>query len=363
MLGREFTRALRAAQAGDERAFTQLWRDANPMMIRYLRVIGVDDPYDAACEGWITVVRGLPGFKGDETAWRVWLLACARMRAEEGSLRRTWNQKSTRSLGGGTDPDDILIDSLDEDGSADSHRGVNDTIAAIRALPLGQGEIVMLRLAAELPLGAVADIVGADAAAVRRGESRGIERLGADRDLVCWSLAAPPMPAELADERVALGAFRSMPKSARRQSAPRATILTLGTSLDRRPGQVGLSDAQVVSIDQPLTRVARHGVGRRTAPRDTHAAASVTPLVTSSRATTRAAARAAGAASTRRSSAPVVARVAGRSRAAVIGLVAASASVDVAEWHQRSGVRRGAPRRSAAGHARPPGRAGPHPWP
>jgi DNA-directed RNA polymerase specialized sigma24 family protein len=297
-------------------------------MIRYLRVVGVDDPYDAACEGWITVVRGLPGFKGDETAWRVWLLACVRMRAEEGSLRRSWG--SAGSASGGPTPDEIQVDSLDDADEQDPEsRGVNDTIAAIRDLPLGQGEIVMLRLAAELPVGAVADIVGADAAAVRRAESRGIERLGADRELVVWSLAAPPMPAELADERVALGAFRSMPKSSR-QSAPRATILTLGTSLDKRPGRGEPGDAQVVSINQPLTRNGERAgrTARAGVTVNGHALASVSPLP-ATRASRRAAARTstggAGARTAVRPGPDVL--WAGRSRAAVIGIVAASASV------------------------------------
>ena len=329
MLGREFSRVLRSAQAGDERAFVQLWRDSNPAMVRYLRVVGVDDAYDGACEGWITVVRGLPGFKGDETAWRVWLLACVRMRAEEGSQRRSWGQ--ARPGPGGTTPDDLQVDNLDDgEGQDPESRGVNDTIAAIRALPLGQGEIVMLRLAAELPVGAVADIVGADAAAVRRAEERGIERLGADRELVAWSLAAPPMPAELADERVALGAFRAMPKSTR-QSASRATILTLGTSLDKQSGRRELPDAEVVSIKAPLTRhgeragrPARAGVAV-----DGHALARVSPLH-ETRASRRAAARtAAGHAPGGRTAGRTGTATlwAGHSRAAVVGIVAVSASV------------------------------------
>ena len=149
MLGNAFTRTLRDAQAGDEAAFARLWSDANPLMVRYLRVIGVDDPYDAACEGWITVVRGLPGYHGDETAWRVWLLACARMRAQEGNLRQTWG--SVTVLPG------VVLDPFDEPLELDDlvleddveRRGVGDSIAAIKELPLGQGEVLMLRLCAE----------------------------------------------------------------------------------------------------------------------------------------------------------------------------------------------------------------------
>jgi hypothetical protein len=239
-------------------------------------------------------------------------------------------------------PDEIQVDTLDGGDEQDpENRGVNDTIAAIRDLPIGQGEIVMLRLAAELPVGAVADIVGADAAAVRRAETRGLERLGADRELIAWSLAAPPMTAELADERVAVGAFRSMPKSSR-QSAPRATILTLGASLDRRSGRDALPDAQVVSINQPLTRADRAGrTARLGVAVNGHAVASVSPLP-ATRASRRAAGRAggraaAGSAAGRAAAGPAAGRAsghpgasvmwAGRSRAAVIGIVAASAAV------------------------------------
>ena len=67
MLGPEFTRTLRSAQSGNADAFGMLWRDLNPLLVRYLRVVGHDDPYDAACEVWVNVIRGLHGFRGDES--------------------------------------------------------------------------------------------------------------------------------------------------------------------------------------------------------------------------------------------------------------------------------------------------------
>lgn len=230
MLGAGFKRVLRSAQAGDEAAFVRLWRDANPAMTRYLRVAGLDDPYDAACEGWITVLRGLSGFEGDETAWRVWLLACARVRAEEGSLRHGW--RSVTALPGvraqpGQEP--LELDDLETTGEV-AHRGVNDAISAIRALPLGQGEIVMLRLCAQLPVPAVADVVGTDAEAVRRTEARALERLEIDRELLSWSLTAPATPAELADERVVTAAYRSLPRSG---GAGGARVIALGPKQGR----------------------------------------------------------------------------------------------------------------------------------
>jgi DNA-directed RNA polymerase specialized sigma24 family protein len=251
VLGAGFKHVLRAAQAGDEGAFVRLWRDANPVMTRYLRVAGLDDPYDAACEGWITVVRGLPGFQGDETDWRLWVLACARVRAEESSLRRSWG--SVTALPGvwsepGEEP--LELDDLETTGDV-AHRGVNDAIAAIRALPLGQGEIVMLRLCAGLPVAAVADIVGTDAAGVRRTESRALERLDIDRELLGWSLTAPATPAELADERVVTGAFRSLPRTTPRPGDPGgARVIALGPRQGRpqRARSAGWSRSALLGV-------------------------------------------------------------------------------------------------------------------
>lgn len=230
VLGNDFARTLRAAQAGEEDAFARLWRDANPAMIRYLRVVGHDDPYDEACEGWITVVRGLPGFAGDELAWRVWLLACARQRAEEGSLRRAWGSVTVLpgiQVDGDGDLDiDELLDS--DEGANPVHRGINDTLTALRALPLGQGEVVVLHLGAGLPPSAVADVIGVDEANIERAESRALQRLGTDADLLRWSLAAPATQAELADEPIALSAFRKIPSSARR--SPGVKVIAIGSA-------------------------------------------------------------------------------------------------------------------------------------
>ncbi len=232
VLGTEFMRTLRAAQAGEEDAFARLWRDANPAMIRYLRVVGHDDPYDEACEGWITVVRGLPGFVGDELAWRVWLLACARQRAEESTLRRAWGSVTVlpgiQVEGDGELDIDELLES--DAGGDPVHRGINDTLTALRALPLGQGEVVVLHLGAGLPPSAVADVVGVDQANIERAESRALERLATDADLLAWSLAAPPTPAELADEHIALSAFRKIPSSARRSPGVKVIAIGLGSA-------------------------------------------------------------------------------------------------------------------------------------
>ena len=54
--------ALARASAGDEAGFLQLWRALQPPLLRFLRVIGCDDPDDVASETWLQVIRDLPKF-------------------------------------------------------------------------------------------------------------------------------------------------------------------------------------------------------------------------------------------------------------------------------------------------------------
>jgi DNA-directed RNA polymerase specialized sigma24 family protein len=242
---------MRAARAGEEAAFVRLWRDANPAVVRYLRVVGHDDPYDEACEGWVTIVRGLPGFTGDETEWRVWVLACARQRAEESTLRRSWGS-ATGSLVLLNGDDDIDLDDIlePEDVVDSTHRGVADTLTALRELPLGQGELVVLRLGAELPVSAVASVVGVEEEFVERAEARALERLGTDAELVAWSLGAPATRAELADENIAVGAFRKVVAR-----AEKVKVIAVGGTGGRSAGR----KATLGLVGIPSTADSRNG--------------------------------------------------------------------------------------------------------
>ena len=55
---------LARTQSGDEAAFLGLWRSLQPPLLRYLRVLGCDDPDDVASETWLQVVRDLHRFDG-----------------------------------------------------------------------------------------------------------------------------------------------------------------------------------------------------------------------------------------------------------------------------------------------------------
>ena len=87
-MGGAFGDILLRAQAGDETAFACIFRDVQPALLRYLRVIA-PDPEDVAGETWVQVVAGLAAFRGDEQAFRAWLFTIARHRAADGGRSRT----------------------------------------------------------------------------------------------------------------------------------------------------------------------------------------------------------------------------------------------------------------------------------
>ena len=77
---------MRAAARGDEAAFARLWRDSQPPLLRYLRVVSGKAAEDVASEVWLEVSRRLPRFRGGEGEFRAWLFTTARRRVID--LRR-----------------------------------------------------------------------------------------------------------------------------------------------------------------------------------------------------------------------------------------------------------------------------------
>lgn len=66
VIGEEFEGVLAAARGGSEAAFSRLWRDDNPALLHYLRIVAPEIAEDVAADTWLHVVRGLAGFRGNE---------------------------------------------------------------------------------------------------------------------------------------------------------------------------------------------------------------------------------------------------------------------------------------------------------
>jgi RNA polymerase sigma-70 factor, ECF subfamily len=173
VIGDTFADVLASAQAGSEAAFSRLWRDANPALLRYLRVIAAGAADDVAAETWVQVVRGLAGFRGDEAAWRAWLFTIARHRAID-VIRRSARQPQSplEELSPARHP--LSPDPAD---AALEHLGTQAAIALLSRLPRLQAEVILLRVVAGLDTESVAQLVGRSPGAVRVAAHRGLRAL------------------------------------------------------------------------------------------------------------------------------------------------------------------------------------------
>ena len=172
MIGAAFGKTLADAKAGDDAAFTRLFRDVQPALLRYLRLIA-PDAEDVAGDTWLQVVGGLRRFRGEEQEFRAWLFTIARHRAADSGRSRARRPAvpldATEAEQYFTSPD-----AADQALEAVSTRKVLELIAS---LPPDQAEIIMLRVVAGLEAREVARIVGKSPGAVRVAAHRGLRKL------------------------------------------------------------------------------------------------------------------------------------------------------------------------------------------
>jgi len=175
MLDEAFLETLARARAGDEGAFTLLYRDVQPALLRYARVRAPHRGEDIAEDVWVEVVRGLHRFAGDEQGFRAWIFTIARHKIIDG--HRYEGRRRTVPLDGADEMDlptvrDIAQDQ--EDGEA-----TRAALMLVRTLPAQQAEVILLRVVAGLDCDQTARIVGKSPGAVRVLSHRGLRRLAA----------------------------------------------------------------------------------------------------------------------------------------------------------------------------------------
>jgi RNA polymerase sigma-70 factor, ECF subfamily len=173
VVGDDFARVLADAQGGSEDQFAVLWRDANPALLRYLRVLTPENAEDIAAETWVNVIRGLPRFIGDEAAWRAWLFTTAR--------RRLIDQARVRKRHPAEPLDDVSAAEMprapDAAQIALENLATESAIALLSQLPQPQAEVIMLRVVAGLDTDAVAALLGKTPGNIRVMAHRGLKKL------------------------------------------------------------------------------------------------------------------------------------------------------------------------------------------
>jgi RNA polymerase sigma-70 factor, ECF subfamily len=187
--------ALALARSGDEVGFLELWRNLQPRLLRYLRVLGCDDADDVASETWLQVVRDLQRFSGGGDDFRRWLFTVGRHRAIDAARVRVRHR--TRTIA--ADVDALVDEHLVEDQVLDG-LSLREAISMLAGLSRDQAEAVALRVIAGLDTSAVAGILGKSPGAVRVALHRGLRALAAD-PRVRTLAANPGLDARPADPR------------------------------------------------------------------------------------------------------------------------------------------------------------------
>ncbi|OIV39054.1 hypothetical protein BIV57_02605 [Mangrovactinospora gilvigrisea] len=185
--------AVRRARDGDEEAFSQLYRELTPGLLRYARVmVGGDSPAgaeDVVSEAWAQLARALPDFEGGAGEFRRFAIVVVRNRAldvlrrhrrvragevpvPDEQLRELASASSSpgavgRTTGEAADVADLVLEAL----------STERAVGLIAGLPRDQAEAVMLRVVLGLDATSAGQVLGKRPGAVRMAVSRGLRSL------------------------------------------------------------------------------------------------------------------------------------------------------------------------------------------
>lgn len=146
-----------------------------PAVLGFLRGRGVPDAEDVLGEVFVSVVRSLDRFDGDEDAFRRWLFTIAHRRAVDAHRRRARRPESAvapeelpdvpASTGG---PDDVAAGSLE----------LTAVGGALRQLTDDQRAVLLLRVVADLSVADTAAVLEKPESAVKALYRRAVAALG-----------------------------------------------------------------------------------------------------------------------------------------------------------------------------------------
>ena len=169
-LGEAFPAVLEACRAGADWAWRELYDETAPAALRYLRLSGAKDPDDLLGETFVSVVRALPTFDGDERAFRAWVFTIARRRSIDEARARGRHPVFAVPV------EDLIANGDRGDVEDDALRSLaTQRVASIlHLLTKDQREVLVLRLLDGLTIEEIARVLGKRAGAVKALQARGL---------------------------------------------------------------------------------------------------------------------------------------------------------------------------------------------
>jgi len=163
---------LAAARRGDPSAFSTLYRETHPRLLRYATSLVGQDAEDVTAEAWLQIARDLPRFSGDLMGFRGWTATIVRNRAFD--HLRALQRRPTIPL------EEFFLDRAAEPDAATTATDNLGTSAALRmiaSLPADQAEAVLLRVVIGLDATSAGRILDKRPGAVRVAAHRGLKNL------------------------------------------------------------------------------------------------------------------------------------------------------------------------------------------
>jgi RNA polymerase sigma factor (sigma-70 family) len=167
-LGADFDTVLLAARTGSDWAWSSLYREYSPALLRYLRAGGAADPEDVLGEVFVKVVLKLCAFHGCESEFKAWIFTIARHRLiDEARRRRPFRWPASHDLGPGAEP------------GADPSRLIADreVTRVLDHVTPEQRDVLFLRVLAGLSVEETAQVLGKTSGSVKRLQARGLRSL------------------------------------------------------------------------------------------------------------------------------------------------------------------------------------------
>jgi RNA polymerase sigma factor (sigma-70 family) len=161
-----------AAQRGDPGALEILYETYVQRVTGYVRGLGVTDLEDVVSEVFVSVVRGLRRFEGDEADFRRWLFTIAHRRAVDAHRTRARRREQPTDPGSMPDPDP-----RGKSGAADEHADAGDMTRLLDQLTPDQREVILLRIVADLSVADTAKVLGKQPGAIKTLQRRALASL------------------------------------------------------------------------------------------------------------------------------------------------------------------------------------------
>jgi DNA-directed RNA polymerase specialized sigma24 family protein len=140
-----FERTVRAAQGGDGRAFGVLYESLARRVLTFVSLRGAADPEGTVSDVFVKVFTNLGTFRGNEAQFSAWVFTIARNTLIDEARRR--------------------------------RRRVDESELDSEVLTPDQRDVVVLRIAGDLSLEAVADVLGKRVGAVKAMQRRAFRTL------------------------------------------------------------------------------------------------------------------------------------------------------------------------------------------